>query len=193
VTFKTGNRNLVVFVNHWPSQGAPAPVRRAVAEIMMKAASEEIKAGNAVIATGDFNVVSEDRPDPFFEVVNNQTRPYFLLDVHTALKNAAKDLHVDMMTYPAGTYFFPTGFAWNLLDRFFVSPDMLKDGSIVADLKSYQIFNPGFLTESTTIKKGPQAGSVIVGTPHRYNHQATNPGQAGFSDHFPILLNLEVR
>jgi endonuclease/exonuclease/phosphatase family metal-dependent hydrolase len=192
VTFKVGAKNLIVYVNHWPSQGAPAPVRKVVAEVMMASASEEMKNGNAVIAMGDFNVISEDRPDPFYEVVNNRTRPFFLLDVHSTLREEAKNLNVDMSSYPAGTYFFASGFSWNLLDHFFVSPDMLKTGGIAVDLKSYQILNPPFLTAPMTIRKGPQAGSVIVGTPHAYNHNATNPNDVGFSDHFAILLNLMV-
>lgn len=193
VTFKTGKRNLIVYVNHWPSQGAPASIRAAVAEVLMKSVTDEIKAGNAVIATGDFNVTQEDRPDPFYEVVSNTSRPAFLLDAYSTLKANAKELNVDMSTYPAGTYFYAGGFAWSFLDRFFLSPDLLKAGPLQADLKTYQILNPPFATAPMTIRKGPHAGSVINGAPVRYDMRATTPATAGFSDHFPILINLIVQ
>lgn len=190
VIFKTGTHDLVLFVNHWPSQESPASERKVAAEVMMKSASEEMKKGHAVVAMGDFNVIAADRPDPFYDVFMNPRQTHPLIDVHSAVQASAKELKIDLSTYPAGTYFFAPAFVWNMLDRFFVSPDLLKAGTIQADLRSYRILSEPFMTETTQIRKGPHAGSVVAGTPLRAKHNEASPHKAGYSDHFPILLDL---
>ncbi|MBL7555078.1 MAG: hypothetical protein JNM24_04585, partial [Bdellovibrionaceae bacterium] len=65
--------------------------------------------------------------------------------------------------------------------------------SLIIDWSSYRIFSHPGLTTSYTYKSGPYAGKVIKDVPFRYNHFTDVPAQSGYSDHFPILLDIKLQ
>lgn len=192
-TFAVGSRKLIVYVNHWPSQAAPASVRFQVAEHLMKFVDQDIKDGAFVFVTGDFNVIPEDRPDGLADQLMGAQRPVPLVDVQKYQKDQQLMLGLDLSKAPLGTYFYAKTMSWNLLDRFFVSPDLFSSAVLQVDPASYQVLNFPFLTTSAEISEGAHAGSVIRGVPKSYDFMASSLDGAGFSDHFPIQVNLKLK
>lgn len=193
VEFKIADKHsLSIFVNHWPSQGGPTISRIAAAEVLKKRI-QEIKKANPkhyIIATGDFNTIPQDAPNPISQVILKDTG---LFDMHSAFID---DRSIEWSTKNAmapGTYFFARDMTWNLLDRFFLSENFLKPGEMEVIVDSYLIYSPSFLTKDFkyTFKDNFLYGSVVKGTPIRYDHKAKNAGGAGYSDHFPIILRFK--
>ncbi len=173
--FKYKKKELIILVNHWPSQGAPTPVRVAVAkklrEKLLSLKKEHPKA--SFIVTGDFNTLDREYPQPFDEL----KREELLVGTRKFLEKGA----------PPGSYFYNRDMSWNLLDRFFVSPDLTKKKV------EFKIWNPSFITGvfEYTYKDSALFGSRVVGIPKRFDHKKKNLKKLGYSDHFPIILEIK--
>lgn len=180
---------LLVYVNHWPSQSAPAQVRRDVADILSKIIADKRKTCKAcnIVVVGDFNTIDADRPYPFEPLFNDG-----FSDVDSAFRKGARDFGVDIKMVPFGTYFFNGGMTWNILDRFFVSSELTDKKGLEVDVRTYKLWAPLMILGSWTYKGGVHDGTVIKGIPKRYNHNATTEADAGFSDHFPVVVDLHV-
>lgn len=187
-------RKLVVLVNHWPSQANNPMNRQLFADRVREMSMAYARLGFDVIVTGDFNVdYFNDYPSPMraLEDVNGKT---FLTDLDRETRLNPEKVTYDPATFAPGTYFyfnegnkdtFPI-MTWNLLDRFFLSPALLKR----VDLNSYRILNDPEFATSATFRRGPQAGTVVSGIPRRYSHATAVEADAGFSDHFSIVMDL---
>jgi endonuclease/exonuclease/phosphatase family metal-dependent hydrolase len=197
VQFQINNEKLALLVNHWPSQAAPTQVRIKVAEIVAQRVKELKKQGFIVIATGDFNVDDVgDQPSPFLAFGNPLDNP-LLVDIDAlARKKSSKKSSLLL-----GTYFYgnpgsensPPAMKWNALDRFFVSPELLNDGGeLKVELTSYRIFSVPEMETTYEYTKGPYSGTKVQRAPLSYDHNAKDPAKAGFSDHFPILLDIKL-
>ncbi len=186
-----GKEPLTVFVNHWPSQGNKNESRIDAAKTLMKRV-KKIQRRNkrmAVVATGDFNVINTNRPDPFYSVVEKKG----LIDVH-GLFMESKDIDFSVKaTYPLGTYFYGRNMEWNLLDRFFISKNLNDGSGLDLELKTYRIYAPKFMTKSYeyTYETDNHFGSIVNGTPKRSHHMAASADSAGYSDHFPVIIKLK--
>lgn len=185
-----GKQPLTVFVNHWPSQGNKNESRMDAARIMMKRVREIQKKNSkmAIVATGDFNVIDSNRPDPFYEIVEKD-----LVDVHAAFMES-KDIDYRVkVTYPLGTYFYGKSMQWNRLDRFYVSKNLLDGKGADVILTSYQIYAPRFMTDryEYKYKTDNHYGSTVTGIPRRYDHNTARTSKAGYSDHFPIIVKIK--
>ena len=171
--FKVKKNDLFIFVNHWPSQGAPTAVRLTVAKAFMAKVNELKKKfpKASMIATGDFNTLDREWPQPFAPLLEN-----IFKDTRTLLE---KDQY-------HGSYFYGRDMTWNLLDRFFVTEDIYKN----KESKS-EVWAPEFArgVYEYTYKDSIYYGSRIIGTPKRFDHKAKNLKKMGYSDHFPIVLN----
>lgn len=193
VELKVGGNNLHLFVNHWPSQGNPPSDRVAAAKVLDNRV-REIKKKNpdhAIMSLGDFNTIPIDNPHPFHSVI---MRDGLLKDVHTMYK---RDRTIDWKlknAQPPGTYFYYREMAWNVLDRIFVDESLIDGKGMDIILSSYQIYAPTFITttyEYTGKKAGYFKGSTIRRIPKRYNHSSKTKRDAGYSDHFPVLIKLK--
>ena len=189
-------RKLAVIVNHWPSQNNQLITRRLNAERVRDLAKAYVENGVDILATGDFNVESvNDYPTPFqvFDEIIGGAQ--LLTDIDRIARARVKDLGIDVSRFSPGTYFYfnqgsktqAPAFTWNMLDRFFVSNSLLAR----VDLKSYRILNDPEFTTSVNLKYGPMAGTTVTGVPWRYSHDASAVESAGFSDHFPIVVEFE--
>ena len=188
---------LIVFVNHWPSQAAPGSVRTTVAR-QVQAIIDERMAANPqtnIIMMGDFNVIATDNPHPFNTVTESPTAPNRLKDVYYLFKGVNRDIRNALPPQPRGSYFYPPKMTWNRLDRFFLTRNLYDGTGLEVIPVSYKIYAPKFAVRDFKYEKewDYNFGSVITGVPWRYDITATTPEQAGFSDHFPIVLKLKAQ
>lgn len=197
VTFKvmtsTGWHELAIYVNHWPSQNNPVQSRLVAAQTLAPVVKAKMQSGAHVIVMGDFNTTVKDSPNPL-QAFSQAAGVY---DMDSVFRQNAPQAGINLGLVPAGTYFYPGSssqpvISWDLLDRFFVSPSMVTRSSLIVDWSSYRIFSHPGLTTSYKYKSGPYAGKVINDVPFRYNHFTDMPAQSGYSDHFPILLDIKL-
>lgn len=181
---------LGVYVNHWPSQAAPAENRVIVARALkdlIRRDKRRFGANNLhVVAMGDFNTVDGDSPHPFHEVIFSSEGGPALLDAIT-LTDPSRD-------QPPGTSFYPVKMNWDHLDRIFLSQN-LRDGEdteAVAD--SFRILWHSEFTYDyyDTNSLSALTGGVVRGVPLRYNFDATSASDAGFSDHLPLMVDIRL-
>ena len=186
--FATPKGDLILFVNHWPSQNNPVEHRIKAAEKLrelMEKRKEEFKHA-LVVASGDFNTIDSDKPHPFSDELLSRG------DIKDIFMNSDKeDINPDYQNIPApkGTFYYRKNKEWNFLDRFFV---VQKTDSLGLKIKvgSQKILAPFFAIK---VIGGPSDhnGGELLGIPWAYNHNADHPELAGFSDHFPIVITLE--
>lgn len=173
---------LHVFVNHWPSQRSPTKARslgaRALARRLREIRRQTPRAH--ILALGDFNTLATELPWPLGELLSG---PGPLL------------VDIGPPQGPPGTYFYPPSMSWNHLDRILVSPSLVDGKSLEADPETLTIYAPLFVTKTYLYKRKSSHfyGSKINGVPRSYSHTAAMPSRAGFSDHFPIFVDLYLK
>ena len=171
------NDTLHVFVNHWPSKyggAVKSQPKRNIAAKTLKAVTDSIlkKEKQAkLIITGDFN------DDPTAESIKE------FLGVNTI-----EDSIIDQNLYSLsehwidgthGTYKYQG--QWSIIDQFIVSGSLLKNSNKLKTSKEdAHIFAPPFLLEKDKKYIGEKPYRTYIG--FKYND--------GFSDHLPIILDL---
>ncbi len=189
VEFLINKKRLHFFVNHWPSQGNPSSARMIAAETLKKRI-EKIDPEHFIMAVGDFNTIPKDLPHPFHTVLLWKD---FLKDAHISFLNDKSINRRKKSKMPPGTYFYSRTMSWNVLDRIFISPNLMDGKGFDAILSSYEIYAPKFITKTYQYgsSKGYLSGSKVVKTPMRYNHSETSPRKVGYSDHFPVIMSFK--
>ncbi len=187
-------KKLSVFSNHWPSQAAPSEVRVGVAKLVKEIVLERLKDPNHhVILAGDFNTINKDHPHPFKDVI--EAGEGALINIYERFKSDRSIPWEVKDAMPLGTYFYKRNMEWNVLDNFFVSPNMLDGKGVEVELKSFKIVAPRFAKEDFIYDENRNSslyGSVVVGVPKRYNHKVSYKIlSAGYSDHFPIQIKVK--
>ncbi|MCK5882260.1 MAG: endonuclease/exonuclease/phosphatase family protein [Bacteriovoracaceae bacterium] len=187
-----GKHKLTAFVNHWPSQGGP-PIARVKAARVLKARIDAIRKTDPkhlFVAMGDFNVIPGDDPHPFHGTLLSDG---MLKDVRWTMTRDRKISYDVKNRLAPGTYFFYYGQKWNNLDHIFVSKSMVsKKSKVQADLESFNILAPEFATKTATWDGRYYMSEVeMKKVPWSYNHATTKKSKAGFSDHFPITVEIK--
>ena len=82
---------------------------------------------------------------------------------------------------------------WNQLDRFLMSSNLFGKAGLSVDVESYQVYAPGFSTKAYKYDDPNfwTYGSVVAGVPRKYNFEAFDSEEAGYSDHFPIFVKVK--
>lgn len=198
-TFQKEGRPLTVFANHWKSRvnrdgetdnGAG---KRSQAAQILRTRILEILADtpNAdIIAGGDFNDEAEDASMRVLGVAQNastQTHSPLLFEPSYELKNAKvleeleepsqKDF---MFRYLRGTYFYSKNFYQ--LDHLYISRGLLDSEGFTYTRNSFQVVRLKEFTHPRT--RGPLS--------FRWSDDENERGPLGASDHFPILIRLNV-
>ena len=174
VTFKGRKRNIHIFVNHWPSQGSPAKRRLQVSKRLGKEL-KKINKKDFVMIMGDFNTLDRDQPHPFRDGFNKKRR---FIDLSTKLEKGGVP----------GTYFYGREMAWNMFDRIFVSKNMKNYVSNYSILSSDKITG----VYEYIYEDHPLYGSRVMGIPKRYNFRTSKKKDLGYSDHFPVIVDLKL-
>jgi len=141
VELKVDDQEIIIFNNHWPSQGNPTSHRLASAEQLAKLAERHAKRADLILAVGDFNTIATEEPYPLALLKNFE-------DVVEQARRAGHRIH-------PGTHFFRG--EWSSLDRVFIH----KSSAIKPKLSSVEIMNRDFV-----LKK--ENGTMV---PNRFNHE----------------------
>ncbi|MEM8775481.1 MAG: endonuclease/exonuclease/phosphatase [Pseudomonadota bacterium] len=176
----------VAMVNHWPSrsgsQYGSEPFRMLTGETHAYITSRMLdeKFGGdknlPIISMGDYN------DEPF----NRSMQEYLLGSRDPGRVRYSRSGHMLNLMWPLmkgndpGSYLF--GSTWNMLDQFLVSQGMVRGPSPVrVDQDSVEVFRPSMMVGSS-------------GRPIRFSRPSASSGVnlAGVSDHFPILVQLDV-
>ncbi len=173
--------SLVVYANHWPAQMSPPKARFAVAQVLAEQIDFDTKKfGDKfhAIAMGDFNVVPEEKPDSMGDLILNPKWANHLVDVHELSDQSSNPMKRKM---PPGSYFFPQD-GWRRFDKILVSKNLADGASFDVVPETMRVVGAEFLTEVVNGRR----------VPRRYNYMATRPEDAGHSDHFPIVVKLNL-
>jgi predicted extracellular nuclease len=191
IELSLNEKPLSIFINHWPSQASPSKYRFLAAQFLKNIVDERLNKSpqHHVVVLGDFNTLSADRPHSLYEVL--QVGDQSLINVNETFFASSAISQELKKSMPRGTYFYPTKMSWDMLDYFFVSKNLNDGNELEMDLSSFRIPFQGITGKYEYKTKGDfSEGTVITNTPLRYNHNTDDPALAGFSDHFPITLNL---
>ena len=165
-----------LFINHWPSRRGGVlhaeKLRNKIAMMIREKAdsiNEKASNGAKIIILGDLNCTPDDHEIKV--LVSEDASDKFLINLSE--NQAAVGL---------GTYRYMG--TWEMIDQVIVSEKLLscKNG-LYTDAKNLRIFRPDFLL--TKDLKYP--GFTTLSTYKGYLYQG------GFSDHLPVLLNLNLR
>ena len=170
-----------VIVNHWPSRRggvlAGEDLRIAISE-MVRAAADSISdcfSGEAkIVIMGDFNCTPDD------PVIQKLTNPAG--SGSKGLSPLLVNLTDEYAANGSGTYRYNG--IWEMIDQIIVSDWLLNcRKGLSTDQKMFRIFKPDFL-----LKKDPKyPGFTPYSTYRGYRYQG------GFSDHLPVLVDLDFR
>ena len=179
---------LVVFVVHWKSrwggQRATEPLRIRQARATREAVDRELQRDPqaAVMVVGDFN----DGPaaPSVSETLHSVTNRALL--AAGGAGSALFNLHGTLPGDARGTLYYRKGKTWNAFDQVLVSPSMMQpdvNGGWKVRAGSYKVYAPDILR-------------IEDGTPHSfrivYDRKAERHRyQEGYSDHFPVVVELE--
>jgi endonuclease/exonuclease/phosphatase family metal-dependent hydrolase len=188
-----GKQPLTVFANHWPSLGNPNETRVAAAKSLRDRTAQILKANSNhhIMALGDFNTIDRGEPHPFSEVLLKGGHLTGVHETYMQDKTVSAEAKKKMSK---GTYFYIRGNTWNLLDRIFVSKNLLDKKGAEVVLDSYQIYAPSFITRTFEYnRKGDKNfGKKVHGMPRDYDFAKDSAKEAGYSDHFPVLVKLKL-
>jgi len=175
VRFAIHDDTLHLIVNHWPSRRggvlAGEELRSKISNMVREKAdsiNKSSSSGAKIIIAGDFNCTPDDH------------------EIRTLIDDENSNLCLtDLSEYPAeegrGTYRYMG--AWEMIDQVIVSGSLLCKKGLFTSQEMLRIFKPDFL-----LKKDPKyPGFSPFSTYRGYRYQG------GFSDHLPLLLDLEFR
>ncbi len=171
---------LHLIVNHWPSRRggvlAGEDMRDKIADMVRAEADSisEINQGKCkIIILGDFNCVPESL------VMQSLLNP----EGHNSDKSGLKLINLaERQAKDAGTYRYQG--SWEMIDQVVVSESVLNSNSgFFASEKNFMIFRPDFLL----VKDKKYPGLTPFSTYKGYRYQG------GFSDHLPVMLDLNYR
>lgn len=184
VEFLVGSdKPLYLFVNHWPSLANPDQSRVSAAKVL-KSRIDYLKKQNSrasFVAMGDFNTIAKlkrgSKEHPFRDVL---LKDEDIIDIDKYVRDRLN--LKDGLSFAKGTYFYKRNKEWNMLDRFFLSSNLLNQRGLSFKNGSYKIINAKKI--STFYKK---TGEYI---PFTFNHRKEKKSEIGYSDHYPILMTL---
>lgn len=180
VNFESNEGNLLILIgNHWPSRSGgrleSEPYRMIAGETLAyfhKRIREENDNNIAVIAMGDFNDEPFDR-----SIVKHALSEKTRAKVTRARTPRLLNLMWPVLGTGLGTYYYDN--YPNMLDQFLVSKGLLTGNS-----------NFTVRPDTVEIIRFPEmVGTGTYPVPIRFG-RGSNPNTDGFSDHFPIVVQL---
>lgn len=165
-----------LFVNHWPSRRggvlAGEDLRMQISEMIRQKADsihEVSPNGAKIIVMGDFNCTPDDLEIKLLSRENNAGVSF----VNLSEKPDAGG---------EGTYRYMG--IWEMIDQVIISDDLINcETGLYTNNQMLRVFKPDFL-----LKKDPKyPGLSPLSTFRGYRYQG------GFSDHLPVLLDLQLR
>ena len=170
------NDTLHLIVNHWPSRRggvlAGEDLRIEIAGFVKGLCDSIIVANNGrakVIICGDFNATPDDRVIKLLSEIEKPGIKLINLSGYATEKGE-------------GTYRYKG--IWEMIDQIIVSESLLDNKSgLITEADNFRIFSPDFLLEKDPGYPGFLPFSTYRG--YRYH--------GGFSDHLPVIIDLQVK
>jgi len=195
--FRVKNKRMVVFVNHWPSQGHPTERRIFVAQVLRREilqARSEWGRQVAIVVLGDFNTTRKDQPNPISSVLHDPAWSDNLVDSFQ-LARQQNAWALAFLPPFGGTYYFAPERAWTQLDRILLSRSTVTGESGVQVMpETYRVLSDALLSRLIPASSGqpkpgagPQGGPMMR-VPLRSNPDGSGPQDLGFSDHYPVYI-----
>ncbi len=188
-TFKVYGSKLRVLGNHWPSQSHDDETRDIAAKTLLDA----VKSSKVpTIALGDYNTHPSDNPHGINQWLHDDSARAFFYDSEREANNQPYPL---VKANSRGTHHYRG--KWTSLDKIFVLQDSFKNacgGYFSTCLRplwdSFQIIRKSFMLEDVTFRD-PETGEEVTykDVPQRFDAETGE----GYSDHLPVVLNIEVR
>lgn len=179
--FRSGTDTIHFILNHWPSRRggvlAGEELRLSLSHMVREMADSLQEEGNSrvkIIIAGDFNCNPDD---PAIKLICGMPESDSV-QVSGGIINLASD----SFSFSEGTYRYNG--IWDMFDQIMVSGWLLKSPEGLYTSKAmFRIFRPDFL-----LRKDPRfPGYSPFSTYRGYSYQG------GFSDHLPVLLDLQKR
>lgn len=179
VNIKVGSKVLTVFANHWPSQNSGTEERIKAAKVLLKAADSAAEKGNFVIATGDFNTLPAESPNPIDDHLTKKASGdrYFIDALKEKNQAGAPVIH-------EGTHWYRG--EWHHLDRVFVYAKSVIENNFVPNWRSLDVYKPSYLLKDLRWTNY-ETGQVSV---HQVPMRFDPVTKQGFADH--LALKFEV-
>ena len=191
-SFPKLQERLLVYVLHWPAQGAPSSERMFAATHLMQTIKEQNRQDKQtnILVIGDFNVIAEDHPHPFHELFDGQ-----LFDARQAFVADRSISRQQKRSLALGTYFYAPTMDWVNLDRIFFNTNLRDNRGLEVDHKSFRIVSPPQVTKDFIYDRPEEYlyGSMVKNVPKKYNFNAISSETAGYSDHFAVRIDLVAR
>ncbi len=178
-----GGETLVLFNNHWkskiPSPQESEPVRIAMAEVLLRRIEELGSSHYAIVAGGDFNESYKENIDvrgayqTAISLGEGGVVELSPIPESPGAQPSSGTLYTPWLLESSGLGSFWYGGEWEYIDQFMVN-NILFDG-VGIEYKSFSIATPPFLFTQK-------------GYPYRWNVATLR----GYSDHLPIILDLEI-
>jgi len=170
-SFLISKDTIHVFVNHWPSRRggvlASESQRTEIAKMVRFKIDSltELSNGKAkIIVMGDFNANPDDQI------------------IKTICSGAQMINLSDKLAPGSGTYRYMG--TWELIDQVIISEELIdSDHGLYTNPGMLRIFKPDFLLKDDTKYPGKSPFPTYNG--YRY--------QGGYSDHLPVIIDLEIR
>ncbi len=190
-----GQQQLSVFVNHWPSQANPTTNRLVAARALQAVIDETLRRNPqaAIVAGGDLNTIPDEHPHPLESVLFHPKSPNPLHDVHALFLADTSVSLAEKRALNPGTYFYAKDQEWNVLDRIMVNENLLAGKGMQIQIDTYKIHAMRSVSQPAGKIGVANGGDGKTWIPWPANHQTLNPDQAGFSDHYPISVELSIR
>lgn len=138
--FSVKGFDVVVFANHWPSQGNPTSERIESARLLSRIARQ--KDADLILAMGDFNTLNHETPHPF---------SYLSSFIDSEERAREVNSHLN-----PGTHYYNGH--WSSLDKIFIH----EYSTLKPDYSSYNIMTPSFI-----MRRDETTGDL---RPNRFDH-----------------------
>ncbi|MCB0383995.1 MAG: hypothetical protein KDD43_01280 [Bdellovibrionales bacterium] len=182
-----------VYVNHWPAQMI-SPIKRVeTARVLARAIDQQTtkvgKDNYKVIALGDFNLTQVETPNAFHHVITNPYWANAMIDIQDYSEVRRSPYRYQM---PPGSYWISGIDSWRRLDRFAVSQNLVDESGMHVIYDSFRIVGPPEMTKPKAFSnRSSDFYATSIQVPDRANPMADSPKDAGYSDHFPIVMKVK--
>jgi hypothetical protein len=169
-----------LFLNHWPSKRggvlAEQSLRNIISLMVREKTDSLLSISNQkakIVIAGDFNCTPDDPEIKLLSAKNNDNGK-------TLSGTGLVNLSQEASDKGSGTYKYQG--IWEMLDQVIVSDGLIRcREGFCTDKNSFKVFNPDFLLKKDPVYPGFATFSTYKGLSY----------EGGFSDHLPVILDLE--
>lgn len=189
---------LGVYVNHWPSQSATTYHRQLAAQSLAERIEYQMQdqgyLNYHVVALGDFNTTTSERPNAIADILHNSEWWNALQDTQLLSHQFGRvEFGPEVAADLKGTYWYRGENTWNYFDRILISQNLANGKSMEYDPYSYLILFEDFMSKIENWKDNKSGRNFRVRAPFAFNFTANSMSEMGYSDHLPVIVKIRIR